>query len=410
MSILILDYDYLSTKNLFPQFKKEKNNDSFLKSGIIFIIPNYIEKQMIHLPIEERLLFLSSNNFKESIMYTINFNVNQIKRKIYFQLSKHFIQFIEKILESLYQNFPHDYKIVLECDLPLNKKYLSSVSKFFSFPIFDKKNQKILFFRFNNIDIKNDSTHTLHLYQKIKNDIINLKHEEIINCEIFINFDTQAIHVLKNLHLKIFEHKQKFKGLEQSDKFSIKDIKPYKGSSLITLELCTKNLKIGDDDSVDVVFSKYTFHTHPNKTYEKFEVKFAWPSSNDFDSFISLFLNNITIFHVTCTLEGAYFMPYLYDFSDEDYSQICQQFYNICYPSYDIERRKENHKCPNTPNDFLKIVNYQKFKFNNKEYPPIFNVQFLPWNKFTSKNIFKIPYYSDENMSCAVSDVQKVIS
>ena len=42
MSILILDYDYLSTKNLFPQFKKEKNNDSFLKSGIIFIIPNYI--------------------------------------------------------------------------------------------------------------------------------------------------------------------------------------------------------------------------------------------------------------------------------------------------------------------------------------------------------------------------------
>ena len=47
-----------------------------------------------------------------------------------------------KILESLYQNFPHDYKIVLECDLPLNKKYLSSVSKFFSFPIFDKKNQK----------------------------------------------------------------------------------------------------------------------------------------------------------------------------------------------------------------------------------------------------------------------------
>ena len=53
---------------------------------------------------------------------------------------------------------------------------------------------------------------------------------------------------------QVFEHKNTFEGLEQSDKFVINNIKPYKDSSLITLEMCKKDLKIGDNDSVDVVF------------------------------------------------------------------------------------------------------------------------------------------------------------
>jgi len=417
MSILILDYDYLKSKNLFPEYQPFDKNDNFLKTGLIFIIPNYIHKQMTYLPFEERLNFLKSNNFKESILEHIQFNINQIKKKIYFSLHKNFIQYINKILSSLYQNFPHNYKIVLKSSFPLNNKYLPIIIKYFSFPVYDNKTQKIFFFRDNNNDKFINKEQSLHLYNKIKQDILKLKKDEIINCEVYIHFTQKTIDELRKINLKVFEHKNTFEGLEQSDKFIINNIKPYKDSSLITLEMCKKDLKIGDNDSVDVVFSKYTFHTHPNKTYDKFEVKYAWPSSNDFESFISLFLDNITIFHVTCTLEGAYFttvnsafMEFLYNFSDDDYSYICQNFYNICYPSYDIDRQKLNHKCPNSPENFLKLVNNQKIKFHNKEYPPIFNVKFLSWDEFSNKKIFKIPYYSDENMSCAISDVPKNLS
>ena len=66
MSILILDYDYLKSKNLFSEYQSFHQNDNFLKSGLIFIIPNYIHKQMIYLPFEERLNFLKSNKYKFS--------------------------------------------------------------------------------------------------------------------------------------------------------------------------------------------------------------------------------------------------------------------------------------------------------------------------------------------------------
>ena len=150
MSILILDYDYLKSKNLFPEYQPFDKNDNFLKAGLIFIIPNYIHKQMTYLPFEERLNFLKSNNFKESILEHIQFNVNQIKKKIYFSLHKNFIQYINKILSSLYQNFPHNYKIVLKSSFPLNNKYLPITIKYFSFPVYDNKTQKIFFFRDNN--------------------------------------------------------------------------------------------------------------------------------------------------------------------------------------------------------------------------------------------------------------------
>jgi hypothetical protein len=241
----------------------------------------------------------------------------------------------------------------------------------------------------------------------------NRDSETGINCSVRVKLTDSAIKKLKLLTSKIFESQNHFEGLEISDKFSIGEISSGDdGKVLVTLCINEKDSKVGEDDSVDVVFSKYTYHTHPKKTYDKFEVLYAWPSWQDFESFLILFKSGITIFHITSTLEGAYIttinpriFPYLSTWNFDDITEIIKENYDWMYPSYDIERKHQNYLHPKDGFDFCNQINTKEIEFNKELFPPIFNVQLIPWNEFSEDNIFDVEYISGNNQTCSISDL-----
>jgi hypothetical protein len=415
-NLLLFDYDYLLNKNI--NLELNFNNNDGHKAIILQLKKPFFDKA-ITLETENRLNFLK-NNLKSNIIsyYPFFFNKNK-KQIILYKSSKFFFLNIESILKILYQNFPHNYKILIY--IPLNDPQFSIKSKlisnYFSYPLISGLNYNVYFFTYNNLEKKLDSKTNLFLLKRLMTDyqkMIDKSHSSLtIPCYISIKFDNKTIKDLQLLPNKVFDDTS-FKGLEISDRFRISEISSKNNSTIITLSLPHhNNHKIGDDDSVDVVFSKYTFHTHPKKTYDKFEVLFAWPSWQDFESFLILYKNGITLLHLVSTIEGAYiirinqsFIPFLNKLNDQDIRKIIKKFYDINYPSYDIERKNNNHKVPENPQDFIEKINKLEIKLNNKKIPKIFFVDFFEWKNLNENIEIPINYLSGSNQSCSISDIQ----
>ena len=52
----------------------------------------------------------------------------------------------------------------------------------------------------------------------------------------------------------------------------------------------------------------YNFHSHPREAYETANVKFGWPSAQDYVGFLMAFLEDGTVMHLVTTIEGMYIM------------------------------------------------------------------------------------------------------
>jgi hypothetical protein len=351
MSILLLDYDYLISKKILteylPHFKHLKNG-----KGLAIVIQTELYNKLQSLEIKNRQPVLESDEFKKQIIDFIPFSYDKNKKIIILYCNHTLTKYIKSLLQVLYENFPHNYNIVLNLDFT-NEKFsqnCKAIAPYFSFPLLDAVNKIVTFYRDNDLDHQFDSKDTLHLIEKILEDYEQMINKDVavLKCNILVKFDQKSIEELRKLNSKVFERKHKFSGLEMSDKFQIKDISETKNNdTLITLTMNEGELKLGDNDSVDVVFSKYTYHTHPKKTYESFEVKLAWPSQSDFESFIILFKNNITIFHIVCTEEGIYastinpnFIPYLQELDEDDLIKICEENFDIRYPHKNEKKNK----------------------------------------------------------------------
>jgi len=73
-----------------------------------------------------------------------------------------------------------------------------------------------------------------------------------------------------------------------------------------TLDVDTNSIKYGTEENVEAVNSKYNFHSHPEQAYIKYNVKNAWPSSDDCVAFIKTYIKFDTIFHIVVSIEGIY--------------------------------------------------------------------------------------------------------
>lgn len=416
MSIILFDYDYLLSKNinLLKNLNEKIFQDDNNKRGLIIILPKDIVNKMKYLIQENREDFIN-NEMKNNIQEIIPFTYSPNKKEISIPLknSKLFYNNVNDILKSIYENFPHNYKIKLESTL--NNPRNLELCKNFSYPILSGLNDNIYFFVKNDMNKPFNYETNKYLFNKVKLDYNILKQTGLssIPCHLYLNFDEKTINNLKLNANKIFEKEKKFDGLEISDKFKIKNISNNNDGKLITLEMHSLNPNIGNGDSVDVVFSKYTYHTHPKKTYEKFKVKLAWPSWQDFESFFILFKNGVTIFHLISTLEGAYILTinpkiidYISNLSDSKVKRIVKKYYDINYPSYDKKYLKQNKSTPKTPEEFIDLVNNLKIKLKDVTLPPLFNVNFYPWNKFTEDVMIPINYLSGANQTCSYSDLQ----
>lgn len=60
------------------------------------------------------------------------------------------------------------------------------------------------------------------------------------------------------------------------------------------------------EEEAGIAKSLYNFHTHPKKAYINHNVKFGWPSADDYSAFLRSIQDNLTIFHLVASVEGFY--------------------------------------------------------------------------------------------------------
>lgn len=203
-------------------------------------------------------------------------------------------------------------------------------------------------------------------------------------CTMKCKFSKSAIRTLKNIPLKEgFTTANKTTQNEISGSIVIREIEGISASANIsntnvsnivfTLDV-GKQITIGENESVDVIPTRYNYHSHPKQAYVKNSVKNAWPSLADYFGYLSL--GNRTIFHCVVCLEGIYIMsfgPYWVNRLNE----LDKKFITKNYDYDDIDNI--------TPYQYVSKINKIVYKKH-----PIFNVTFLCWDMASS--IFSVSY------------------
>ena len=192
-------------------------------------------------------------------------------------------------------------------------------------------------------------------------------------CSMQIKLTPRAIDYLYNhtRHIK-FKFGNVMEQREISGKFIIVNT-----SSYFELEVDENSVEKGDKESAASVEAFGTFHTHPYDAYQKHKVCIAWPSADDYISFLYMYGLCYSGFHIVSTLEGIYIISLNKYIPPE---KVMKEFktlkdkiefhHGVDYPEIDqyCTIDKVNHK---------KIHKYVK-RINKKG---VFNLVFVKWNK-----------------------------
>jgi hypothetical protein len=200
------------------------------------------------------------------------------------------------------------------------------------------------------------------------------------DCSVYTRFSSHALSFLKNCCTNGTNQK------ELGGALYIENIENDGGDKYVyVIGVDEDNIKTGNEESVDILPTRYNFHSHPRDAYIRHSVKNAWPSSTDYNGYYNL--GNKTIFHCVTTLEGIYIISFG-TYWVNNLKDISKKYIE---DNYDIE-----HKEKYTPQEYVKKVNNLKYKGHS-----IYNVKFFDWNN--SKTIFSVTYKKD-GLNCFASD------
>jgi hypothetical protein len=217
------------------------------------------------------------------------------------------------------------------------------------------------------------------------------------NCSMFITLEENAVEYLKGYTNK-FKFSFKDKDPEQreiSGKFDMLAT----GIDTVILKINEKSINMGQKESVDPMLSIGTFHSHPKTSYEKYKICCAYPSKDDYCTFLYIYSMGYGNFHIVSTVEGLYvisiseeLMKYTLEEIKEDlkkYEKSIDENYGVDYP-----------RCKIKPQIAIRKI-YKYIKLINKK--PYFKVQFVEWKNATKP--IKINFKRIEG-NCPIRDEQ----
>lgn len=193
-------------------------------------------------------------------------------------------------------------------------------------------------------------------------------------CSIYLQFDNETISKLKSIPI---EYDKEIGGiLDISNTIVINE-------KIIHIIHISK-LESGKHDTISLNASRYNFHSHPEKAYITYDVKNAWPSCQDYISYIAM--GKDVIFHCVTAIEGIYILS-LTSFWSNNISHIKEDF---------LRQHLDVNKNSFTPEQYVEYVNNIKLK-----NLPVFKIIFLNWENIN--RIFKIEY-SKHGINCFHND------
>jgi hypothetical protein len=205
------------------------------------------------------------------------------------------------------------------------------------------------------------------------------------NCTAFITLDKNATRYLEQ-YTKKFKFKFNSGGIEQRE-ISGKFLMNALTDNFFILSVEDKNSEYGEKDHSGYFTTIASFHTHPTETYEKYNVCIAWPSTDDYTTFLYIYAQGHGFLHIVSTVEGIYIISIsdtllhlpqktiLDEF--QEYEKSIRNNYGYSYPVCKMTEYS-GHK--------RKIFEY----IENINKKPYFHLQFVEW--IDIGKTFKINY------------------
>lgn len=209
------------------------------------------------------------------------------------------------------------------------------------------------------------------LTMTLKNVIRSLKVNQS-KCNIKIKLTKHAIEYLYQYTKHIlFEFKNKKEQREISGSFKItKYTSEY-------IELDINQMNVGEIESASYINEFGTFHTHPYEAYKKYNVCIAWPSADDYISFLYMYGSCCCGFHIVSTLEGLYIISLKKYIPPEKIIKNFKKIKDNIEYHHGVDYPETDNQCDIEKNKIKYQTIYQYVKRINRKGK--FNLVFVKW-------------------------------
>lgn len=173
--------------------------------------------------------------------------------------------------------------------------------------------------------------------------------------------------------------------VSQKEASGILRVKNIDNRGVHVLEIDRESLNLGREEEAVPAVGLYSFHSHPREAYERNSVNFAFPSRQDFESFLMLAVLEGTIVHFVTALEGLYSIS-LSKYWSEHKSILPESVLSYIRKNYDLKRLdgRDAQWFVDTVNNLMYMEH------------PLFVVQFIRWTENPTMKVF----YSNYNRGC----------
>ena len=371
---ILIDIFYY--KDILTNLIEFLNCDPSIFYGIILILDKKnISDVFIKKKGKERIDFLNSTDFFNSVKSHYEIAVNNNKKLILIQKKD---EYFDTALKILLNNFPEDYIISVVSDI-------SDIDTFRSLD-------------FTGINILCDSDNVIFSKYNKPNTVDNLLIEKQKfygavkdNCKIKL--------VVKDLD-KIYT-----KGLYETQENRISQVEISGKMKLVKIDNFTVtivpddfSILTGENDSVQMKSSLYSFHTHHYSLYDEYETNLGYPSAADYYGVYLMYKICNSIVHFVVANEGVYSICISPDIFDEFMDNT--KVKNFINDKLDIDKKfMMAYDVNDTITNYLTFINESKFEDKH-----LFIVDF-----FENKQMFEMDInFKKTNCNCIIDDVDQL--
>lgn len=307
-------------------------------------------------------------------------------------------------------NIPIDTNIILSIDIKskeFTKLVKNALALGFRYPVISQKVFDTIL-EYPHLFLYNKYNHNFgkvvkNYKKQLRNVEFCIKHYIQTNdinetsCNVKIVFDKDTINYLQNYtkHFK-FRFGNKSEQREISGKFFMEPI----NDNTLKVFFEDGNSDMGESDKSASFDSLASFHTHPLEVYNKFSVCVAWPSLDDYCTFLHIYASGYGIFHLLSSVEGVYIITISNQLLQKDRKEISKN-----YEDYEKDIRKtywnEYPECKHV--DTLKYMNEIQEYITKINKLPYFIVKFVEWENLAKPIEIN---YKRSNGNCFIIDEQ----
>jgi len=380
---ILIDYTNIvigyNLTNIMDKYIQPKTSSDI---GIIFTIPSSVFDKLNTLKDgKQKVNFVNSDEFIESIKEYC-FIVYDKDRKIC-EIILHDNLNLKLFLPTIYLNFSSDVTLWVKSNdatILINEGF-DDPHLCKSGPISEneKNTENGLCFLKQNINNKKVERGVVEDKLKYLKENLNKP-----TCKMNFKFSKDCVKYLSNIcHVEpSLNYDGSLTQKEFAGCFKVEKILKEEKKIVYLLGLENSTIISGDEEGVEIIKGIYNFHSHPKEAYEKYKVKFGFPSTNDFIGFLSISIKYGAIFHIVVSLEGCYLIS-MSDYWSKNKSKLNRKVFSFIAKEYDY--------CGNSES-----IEWYMDKINSKKYQgyKLFDLQFIKWNEM--KNTLSFSFSKTE--------------